>query len=124
MKFKCDENLHSDAADLLRQHGHDALTVDEQGLRGSADSVLAQVCEVEARALVTLDLDFSDVRTYPPARFAGIIVLRLSDQSRPSVLGVIRRLIPLLDTEPLVGHLWIVDEHRVRIRGTSTGTAP
>jgi hypothetical protein len=29
MQFKIDENLHSDAADLLRQHGHDALTVYE-----------------------------------------------------------------------------------------------
>ncbi len=33
MQFKIDENLHADAADLLRQHGHDALTVFEQGLR-------------------------------------------------------------------------------------------
>jgi hypothetical protein len=30
MRFKVDENLHSDFADLLRQHGHDALTVYEQ----------------------------------------------------------------------------------------------
>ena len=27
MQFKIDENLHSDVADLLRQCGHDALTV-------------------------------------------------------------------------------------------------
>ena len=38
---KIDENLHSDAADMLRQHGHDALTVFEQGLRGHADRDIA-----------------------------------------------------------------------------------
>ncbi|HUY31318.1 MAG TPA: DUF5615 family PIN-like protein [Pirellulales bacterium] len=34
MHFKTDENLHPKAADLLRQNGHDALTVYDQGLRG------------------------------------------------------------------------------------------
>lgn len=38
MQFKIDENLHADAADLLRQHGHDALTVCAQGLRGKGDT--------------------------------------------------------------------------------------
>jgi len=117
MQFKIDENLHSDAADLLRQHGHDALTVHEQGLRGGADSDIAEVCRQEERAIVTLDLDFSDIRVYPPEDYHGIIVLRLNDQSRASVLNVLGRIIPMFDTESPVGHLWIVDEHQVRIRG-------
>ena len=66
MQFKIDENLHSDAADLLRQHGHDALTVHEQGLRGHTDMDIANVCQQEARAIVTLDLDFADIRVYSP----------------------------------------------------------
>lgn len=33
MQFKIDENLHSDVADLLRKHGHDALTVFDQGTK-------------------------------------------------------------------------------------------
>ena len=52
MQFKIDENLHSDAADLLRRHGHDALTVHEQGLRGGADSDIADVCRREERAIL------------------------------------------------------------------------
>ena len=57
MQFKIDETLHSDAADLLNQHGHDALTVGDQGLRGHADGDTASVCQQESRAIVTLDLD-------------------------------------------------------------------
>jgi hypothetical protein len=30
VEFKIDENLHSDAAGLLRRHGHDAVTVYDQ----------------------------------------------------------------------------------------------
>lgn len=116
MQFKIDENLHADAADLLRQHGHDALTVFEQGLRGEADVNIANVCRQEARAIITLDLDFSDIRVYPPRNYQGIVVLRLRDQSRTSVLHVLDRIVQLLDIEPLAARLWIVDEHQVRIR--------
>jgi predicted nuclease of predicted toxin-antitoxin system len=116
MRFKIDENLHADAAELLRQHGHDTMTVHEQGLQGGADADIANVCRQEGRAVITLDLDFSDVRHYPPADYQGLIVLRLNDQSRASVLNIIGRISPLLGVEPLVGNLWIVQETGVRIR--------
>jgi predicted nuclease of predicted toxin-antitoxin system len=116
MQFKTDENLHPDTSDLLRQNGHDAL------LRGHDDSDIADVCRREQRALVTLDLDFSDVRVYPPADYSGIIVLRLYDQSRPAVLRDLTRILPLFATEPLAGHLWIVDEAQVRVRAWVQGT--
>ena len=117
MQFKIDENLHSGAADLLRQHGHDALSVYVQGLQGHADGDIANVCQRKSRAIVTLDLEFADIRAFPPGDFHGIIVLRLSDQSRSCVLRVLNRIMPSLDSEPLTGRLWIVDEHQVRIRG-------
>src|SRR5436190_1527827 len=46
-------------------------TVYDQGLRGHDDGDIADVCRREQRALVTLDLDFSDVRVYPPAHYPG-----------------------------------------------------
>ena len=116
MEFKIDENLHSDAATLLRRHGHDAVTVYEQRLRGGSDEEVIGVCRCEGRALVTLDLDFADIRTYPPTEYQGIVVLRLRDQSRQSALSVLERVVPLLSAEPLAGRLWIADESQVRIR--------
>lgn len=116
MRFKVDENLPVEITDLLRQAGHDAATVMEQALSGSADRTLASICQHEGRAVLTLDLDFGDIRNYPPDKFAGIIVLRLLRQDKPHVLEVVRHLLPLLVAEPLAGHLWIVDEAKVRIR--------
>jgi predicted nuclease of predicted toxin-antitoxin system len=116
MRFKTDENLHPELDLFLREEGHDALTVWDEGLRGRPDTDLAVVCQLERRALVTLDLGFADIRAYPPHQFAGLIVLRLVDQSRRSVLAVFPRVVSLLKSEPLIGRLWIVDEHRVRIR--------
>lgn len=120
MRFKIDENLPVEVADLLRAAGHEALTVFDQNLSGRPDSNVADAVRNEKRVLITLDLDFADIRAFPPNDYAGLIVLRLSIQDKPSVLAVIARVIRLLETEPLTGLLWIVDEAAVRIRGEVT----
>ncbi|MCC7292170.1 MAG: DUF5615 family PIN-like protein [Phycisphaerales bacterium] len=117
MKGKTDENLHPEVAECLRQSGHDAVTVWDQHLQGSADDVLAQVCCEECRALFTLDADFADIRRYPPDEYAGLVVLRPGSQSRRHAPNVVQRVLPLLETLPLDGRLWIVDETGVRVRG-------
>ena len=116
MRFKVDENLPVEVAELLRQHAHDALTVTDHQLNGQPDTHIADICRAEGRALVTLDLDFADIRNYPPDDSAGIIVLRPATQSIASVLRLLQRLLPLLVGQPVTSSLWIVDEHRVRIR--------
>jgi predicted nuclease of predicted toxin-antitoxin system len=117
MKFKIDENLPVDVAQLLREAGHDVYSVHEQGLVGAKDQVLAEVCRSETRAMVTLDTHFADIRTYPPENYCGLIVLRLMHQDKPHVLEVMRRVLKLFSSEALEGKLWIVDEKRVRVRG-------
>ena len=116
MRFKIDENLPVETAESLRQAGHDATTVPQQGLSGEPDDHIASICQEEALALVTLDTDFGDIRAYPPGQYSGLIVLRLRTQDKPHVLDVLSRLLPLLSSDPLTRHLWIVEEDRVRIR--------
>ena len=121
MRFKVDENLHEDVAAALRAEGHDAQTVYDQGLRGQSDRDIADVCRREQRAVVTLDLDFGNIREYPPEHYPGLIVLRVVNQGRPHVLWVLSQIFELLERQPLAGHLWVVSESGVRIRpGTGT----
>ena len=121
MKFKIDENLPVEAADLLRGAGHEADTVGEEGLTGEEDETLSERVRLEDRAIVTLDLDFSDIRAYPPQDYFGIIILRPSRQDKDSLLALVRRFLPLLATEPLAKTIWIVETDRIRIR---QGTSP
>jgi predicted nuclease of predicted toxin-antitoxin system len=116
-RFKIDENMPVEGAAVLTQAGHDALTVRDQQMGGRPDADVVTVCRQERRALVTLDLDFADIRAYPPADYAGIIVLRLSRLDKLRVLHALERVLPILENEPLAGKLWIVDETAVRIRG-------
>lgn len=116
MRFKIDENLPVELAEELRASGHEAATVDDQRLFGTSDRHLSEVCKTEGRIFVTLDLDFADIRTYPPDEYPGLIVLRLARQDKPHVLDVFRRTLKAVGNEPLEGRLWIVEEKRIRIR--------
>jgi predicted nuclease of predicted toxin-antitoxin system len=114
--FKTDENLPAEAAALLRAAGFDVATVLDEQLGGHPDRDIAQVCKVERRALVTLDVDFANIDAYPPADHAGFMVLRLARQDKAHVLGVLRALLPHLAGVEFAGRLWIVEEARIRER--------
>ena len=116
MQFKIDENLPEEVVESPTAAGHDATTIHDQKMVGKPDPFVAAVCRAEGRVLVTLDLDFSDIRTYPPGDFHGVIVLRPRTQAKPAVLALFSKLIPLLNSEPLHGKLWIVQENGLRIR--------
>jgi predicted nuclease of predicted toxin-antitoxin system len=117
LAFKVDENLPAEATSLLQDAGIDALSVHDQSMVGTTDDNIAVVCQAEDRALITLDLDFADIRAYPPDESAGLVVLRLERQDKTHVLDVLSRLIPQLNKNDLSGKLWIVTEKSIRIRG-------
>lgn len=116
MKFKIDENLPSELADLLVSAGHDAETVFDEGLAGESDDWILKVCREEKRVLVSLDLDFSNVRAYPPGEYDGLIVLRLRRQDKPYVLDTFGKILDLFEQEQIEGLLWIVEDNRIRVR--------
>lgn len=89
MRFKIDENLPVDAAELLRAAGHEADMVHDEHLSGHPDPDIAATCQREQLVLVTLDLDFSDIRAYPPGNYFGIVVLRPRSQAKPFVLALL-----------------------------------
>lgn len=116
MRFKLDENLPAEAAGVLRDSGFGADTVGDERLSGAADEMVASASKAERRILVTLDLDFANIRAYPPGEHPGIIVLRVKHQDKPSVLGCVRRLAIALMLRDPAGELWIVEGNRIRFR--------
>ena len=116
MKFKLDENLGSRTAWLIAESGHDVETVAQEKLIGSSDERLFEICIAERRCLISLDLDFADVLRFPPLATPGIAVLRLPRVTSLSLLtGLVRSLLAALQTESIVGRLWVVEAGRIRV---------
>lgn len=117
MRAKLDESMPTEAAGILRSAGWECDTVHDEGLSGEQDSRIAEVCRAEARVLFTIDLDFADIRAYPPRDYVGIVVLRPIRPSRDLTLTLLTQALTTLASEWLEHRLWIVEPGRVRVRG-------
>ena len=115
MRLKLDENLGKQAAEMLRQAGHDARTVSEQGVQGAPDRTLIETCRREGRCLVTLDLEFGNPLLFRPSDYHGIAVLRPHPRGTSEELyDGVRTLIGGLRRDSIQGILWIVQHRRIR----------
>ena len=116
MKFKLDENFGIRTQQLFRAAGYDVQTVRDEGLQGSSDQYLYEVCCTEQRCLVTLDLDFADVTRFPPNQSAGIVVIRVPRNPSLSLLEkLIRQFLEMLTQMSVEKQLLIVEVGRIRV---------
>lgn len=116
LKFKLDENIPELVRASLTALGLDTHGVHDEGLAGAADARLLQACIAEGRVLITLDLDFADIRAYPPGSYPGIWVLRPPKQTFKAIESLALAGLRLAAVERVQGQLWIIDDRRVRIR--------
>jgi predicted nuclease of predicted toxin-antitoxin system len=116
LRVKLDENLPTDLRDLIRARGHDAHTVEDEGAKGRPDEFVAALVRDERRILITLDVEFGDLRVYPPKEYAGIVLLRLKRQGKSHLLALAPRILDALETTPIDGRLWVVDDDKIRVR--------
>ena len=125
MKFKLDENFGTRTQQLFRAAGHDIATVSSQHLCGVEDARLYEVCKLEGLCLVTLDLDFADIRRFPPQHAAGVVILRLPrNPTLPVVESLVRDLLRVTGERPLAGRLWMVEPGRIRVHQTDSELGP
>jgi predicted nuclease of predicted toxin-antitoxin system len=116
MKLKLDENMSARCAQILRTANHDVSTVREQNLEGESDRTIFDVCQQEARALVSLDRGIGQLQRFSAAESPGVVILELgTPANHDALLSRVRQLIVLLENHDLAGSLWIIEPHRVRM---------
>jgi hypothetical protein len=118
MRFLVVANLPLSTAARIQAHGHEAVDVRSVSMGAAADSVIAHHARDNGFCLLTRDKDFGDIRNYPPADYAGIVVLDLPDETVAA--GVLKILESFLSRkewlDQLQGRLAIVQPGRVRFR--------
>ena len=118
MRFLVDANLPRSTVAMLARHRHEGADVRDIGLGRAEDTDIASHARQNSLALITRDFDFADIRNYPPADYAGIVVLELPDDAvATAILKVLESFVSkdeLLARLP--GRLAIVESRRVRFR--------
>src|SRR5712691_8206831 len=120
LRFFTDHCVPTSVVEALQEGGHEVLILRQHMPRNSHDAdVIAKAQESDA-ILVSLNGDFSDIVTYPPAKFQGIIALQVRNHPE-AIPSILRRLTNYLSDNPdqqhYKGHLFLVESHRIRIRG-------
>ena len=118
MKLKLDENLSRHLKDILKKYSHEVLTAADQGLLSRLDTEIAEAATNEDMMLLMLDLEFGDLRKYPPGNHPGIILFRPRSLGPLAVNRFIEQFVGETDLMPLSGCLVIVEPNRVRVRRT------
>lgn len=113
---KLDENLGRTHAELLNCAGYSADRVTDQGLSGATDPVVWARVVAEGRFFITLDLDFSDVRQFPPGSHPGLLLIRPRIASREAVTEILERVIREYPLEGLQSCFVVADPKHTRIR--------
>lgn len=118
MRFFVDANLPRSTIDCVTKRGHHVQFARDVGFATAPDSQIAQHVRQSGQALLTRDVDFSDIRQYPPEQYGGIVVMRLPDHyTAAEIVAVLDRFLAepqFLDNLP--GRLAVMDENRVRFR--------
>ncbi|MBV8776771.1 MAG: DUF5615 family PIN-like protein [Alphaproteobacteria bacterium] len=116
VRLKVDENLPDDIADLFSRHGHNAVTVVDQGWRGMADGSLWQGIRAEDRWLITADKEFAGLRRFPLGTHAGVILLGPMPENRREYARLAQELIDRINFDEIAGAVVVVTNRGVRVR--------
>jgi predicted nuclease of predicted toxin-antitoxin system len=122
VKLKLDENLSRHLKPALAALQHDVLTVIDEELLSQPDPVVAAAARNEGRILLTLDLEFADLRKYPPGSHPGIILFRLRSLGPLTVNQFVEVFVRDTNLDSLAGCVVVVDPPRLRVRAPTLDT--
>jgi predicted nuclease of predicted toxin-antitoxin system len=86
VRFLLDENLPTEAGEVLIEHGHDVIHVADTPLRGHSDEDIVREANASDRVLITHDLGISEPQNRPRT---GLVLIRVPPR-------LVRRLTPVL----------------------------
>jgi len=114
MRIIANENISGTAIRLLRERGHDVISVKES-LKGAPDATILGRAQAEGRLLITQDKDFGELafRFRLPAQ-SGVVVFRPSGKSPEADSERIREVLEA--RSDWAGHFTVVDEVKIRMR--------
>jgi predicted nuclease of predicted toxin-antitoxin system len=118
MRFLVDANMPRSTLALLARLGHTGEHARDIGLGHAPDAQIAAHARSTGAAIITRDVDFADIRNYPPSEFLGLLVLRMPDDAvAQTIVNLLERFLKQMELAARIpGHLVILEPDRVRFR--------
>lgn len=119
LRFFSDQCVPREISDFLQQEGYSVVLLRQALPIRSPDPEVIQKAQDLDAVLLSLNGDFSDIVSYPPDQFRGIIAIQLHNHPE-TIPTLMQRLLTFLKANPepafYHGKLLIVEAHRIRIR--------
>jgi len=116
MKFLLDMGLARSTANFLRNQGHDAVHLRDQGLQRLDDRDIIDKARTEGRVILTHDLDFGRLIALSRGRFPSVITFRLSNMQPAQVNHYLAQVLNRFAEQLESGALVSVNEQAIRVR--------
>ena len=114
MRLVADENIPMKAIILLREKGHDVLSISES-LPQTADEEILEIAERDGRIILSFDKDFGELAFCSELPVTcGIILLRIPVLSADYLTTTIVDAVQ--SRSDLAGHFTVVEPGRIRMR--------
>lgn len=119
LRFFADQCIPNSIVQILRDAGYDVLLLRDYIPIESPDSlVISKAQELDA-ILLSVNGDFADILTYPPANYKGIISVQL--RNHPEIIPQLMEKLKVYlsannNMEHYQGKLFLVEVYRIRVR--------
>lgn len=118
MKFLLDQCVMGKTKMLLKERGFSIITLKELGKSSVSNSEVVHIAKTHKAILLTHDIDFSDIRLYPPETHNGIIILKTSPQTEDKVHSLLLKALEEVKPSVLSQSLIIIDRNKYRLSQT------
>ena len=122
MRFLADMGVTREVVRWLKEQGHDAVHLREQGLQRLSDRDVFAKAATEARIILTFDLDFGEIVALSGSRVVSVVLFRLHNTRTAHVLERLRKAIEDSGKSLERGAIVVVQESRHRTRRLPLGT--
>ena len=123
MRFLADMGVDLRIVEWLRQQGHDANHLRDEGLHRMPNGDIFTKAVAEDWVILTFDLDFGEIAALTAGHKAGIVVFRLHNTRTPHVIDRLGTVLAASSNALERGAVVAAEETRHRVRHLPLGEA-
>ena len=116
MRFLADMCVDVRVVGWLREQGHDAVHLRDEGLHRMPNGEIFEKGITEDRVILTFDLDFAEIAALTGGEKTSVILFRLKNTRTPNVINHLSKILEDSAKDLERGAVVVVEEFRHRVR--------